>query len=69
MEDLKERVSLDEALEAPDKVAHWEDFVIEAVLRVVRADETGADIQPHEGSKTWQKSQPAASRARSSSRT
>ena len=61
---------LDEALDAPDKVAHWEDFVIEAVLRTVRLEDAADnDTPPHEESKPWQKSQPAASRARSSSRT
>ena len=61
---------LDEALDAPDKVAHWEDFVIEAVLRTVRLEDAADnDTPPHEENKPWQKSQPAASRARSSSRT
>lgn len=60
---------LGEALEAPEAVAHWEDFVIETVLRAVRADEGSDALNPHEESKKWQKSQPAASRARSSSRT
>ena len=62
---------LGEPLELPAAVTHWEDFVIETLLRTVRADEV-QDIQdtnpPHEDIK-WQKSQPAASRARSSSRT
>lgn len=59
---------LGEPLESPEAVAHWEDFVIETVLRTVRADETQEDIPRTEASK-WQKSQPARSRAKSSSRT
>lgn len=59
---------LGEPLELPAAVTHWEDFVIETLLRTVRADETQDTTPPHEDIK-WQKSQPAASRARSSSRT
>ena len=63
---------LGEPLESPEAVAHWQDFVIETVLRTVRADEpaseTPSDTTPHEDI-TWQKSQPAKSRARSSSGT
>jgi len=58
---------LGEPLETADAVAHWEDFVIETVLRTV---DTGApeEESTHE-EKKWQKSQPAPSRARSSSGT
>lgn len=59
---------LGEPLELPAAVTHWEDFVIETLLRTVRADENTETTLPHEDIK-WQKSQPAASRARSSSRT
>ena len=59
---------LGEPLELPAAVTHWEDFVIETLLRTVRADENPELSIPHEDIK-WQKSQPAASRARSSSRT
>lgn len=59
---------LGEPLELPAAVTHWEDFVIETLLRTVRADENPELSLPHEDIK-WQKSQPAASRARSSSRT
>ena len=62
---------LGEPMELPAAVTHWEDFVIETVLRTVRADDV-QDTQeaslPHKEIK-WQKSQPAPSRARSSSRT
>jgi AcrR family transcriptional regulator len=62
---------LGEPLELPAAVTHWEDFVIETLLRTVRADDI-ADTQdttsPHKDI-SWQKSQPAQSRARSSSRT
>ena len=64
---------LGEPLETPEAVAHWEDFVIETVLRTVRADETPEAQAPqatsHEATPPWQKSQPPRSRARSSSRT
>jgi AcrR family transcriptional regulator len=65
---------LGEPLETPEAVAHWEDFVIETVLRTVDAgasDEanTSPREHPHEQDNTWQKSQPAPSRARSSSGT
>jgi len=59
---------LGEPLESPEAVAHWEDFVIETVLRTVRADEsqeTQEPTLPHEDTK-WQKSQAPRSRARSS---
>ena len=63
---------LGEPLESPEAVAHWQDFVIETVLRTVRADEAASETPshttPHEDI-TWQKSQPAKSRARSSSGT
>ncbi|MBT2299463.1 TetR family transcriptional regulator [Variovorax paradoxus] len=62
---------LGEPLETPEAVEHWEDFVIETVLRTVDAgtsDEDTATTPPHEAKK-WQKSQPAQSRARSSSGT
>jgi AcrR family transcriptional regulator len=63
---------LGEPLESPEAVAHWQDFVIETVLRTVRADEVASEAPsettPHEDI-TWQKSQPAKSRARSSSGT
>ena len=63
---------LGEPLESTEAVAHWQDFVIETVLRTVRADEAASeapsDTTPHEDI-TWQKSQPAKSRARSSSGT
>jgi AcrR family transcriptional regulator len=62
-----------EPLETPEAVAHWEDFVIETVLRTVRADETPDAQTPqttsHEATPPWQKSQPPRSRAKSSSRT
>ncbi|SOD21578.1 transcriptional regulator, TetR family [Variovorax sp. YR752] len=63
---------LGEPLESPEAITHWEDFVIETLLRTVRADaDTEADepqdnTPPHEDTSKWQKSQPAASRARSS---
>ena len=60
---------LGEPMESPEAVAHWEDFVIETLLRTVRADEPQDNTSPHEDTSKWQKSQPAASRARSSSRT
>ncbi|WP_225781957.1 TetR family transcriptional regulator [Xenophilus sp. Marseille-Q4582] len=62
---------LGEPLESPEAVAHWEAFVIETVMRTVRQDDRNNELStptPHEESK-WQKSQPPASRARSSSRT
>lgn len=59
---------LGEPLETPEAVAHWEDFVIETVLRTVRADEAPEPHLSHEAA-PWQKSQAARSRARSSSRT
>ena len=61
---------LGEPMELPAAITHWEDFVIETVLRTVRADEAqDTTPTPHEDTSKWQKSQPAASRARSSSRT
>ena len=63
---------LGEPLESPDAIAHWEDFVIETLLRTVRADadepqdEENNSTPSHEDTSKWQKSQPAASRARSS---
>ena len=59
---------LGEPLESPEAVAHWEDFVIETVLRTVRADDVQEPTPPTEAS-TWQKPQPARSRAKSSSGT
>jgi AcrR family transcriptional regulator len=60
---------LGEPLETPEAVSHWEDFVIETVLRTVDAGVPDEPTTvPHEVKK-WQKSQPAASRAKSSSRT
>jgi TetR/AcrR family transcriptional regulator, upper aerobic nicotinate degradation pathway regulator len=58
---------LGEPLELPAAVTHWEDFVIETLLRTVRADEPQDTTLPHKDI-SWQKSQPAPSRARSSSR-
>ena len=63
---------LGEPLETPEAVAHWEQFVIETVLRTVDAGSSGdEDTSPtpatqatHEEQKSWQKQQPAASRAR-----
>lgn len=62
---------LGEPLESPEAITHWEDFVIETVLRTVRADEAqDNNIPPHDEDTTkWQKSRAAQSRARSSSRT
>ena len=59
---------LGEPMESPDAIRHWEDFVIETLLRTVRADEAqDNNIPPHDQDHTkWQKSQPAASRAKSS---
>ncbi|HSV61166.1 MAG TPA: TetR family transcriptional regulator [Variovorax sp.] len=59
---------LGEPLETPEAVAHWEGFVIETVLRTVDAG-NNEESTPHEEEKPWQKSQPAPSRARSSSGT
>lgn len=60
---------LGEPLETPEAVSHWEDFVIETVLRTVDAGVSDQPTTvPHEVKK-WQKSQPAPSRAKSSSRT
>ncbi len=59
---------LGEPLETPEAVAHWEDFVIETVLRTVRADDL-QELTPRIEATKWQKSQPARSRARSSSAT
>jgi len=60
---------LGEPLETPEAVTHWEDFVIETVLRTVDAGASDEETSsPHEVKK-WQKSQPAPSRARSSSGT
>ncbi|PIF76090.1 TetR family transcriptional regulator [Variovorax sp. 54] len=63
---------LGEPMESPEAIRHWEDFVIETLLRTVRADdiqEQDNTTPPHEDTTKWQKSQPAQSRARSSSRT
>ena len=58
---------LGEPLESPEAITHWENFVIETLLRTVRADEAQDNhIPPHEDTTKWQKSQPAQSRARSS---
>ena len=59
---------LGEPMASPEAVAHWQDFVIETVLRTVRADQPHPETSTHEDI-TWQKSQPAKSRARSSSAT
>ena len=59
---------LGEPLETPEAVAHWEDFVIEAVLRTVDAGPPEDDSTTHEAPK-WQKSQAPQSQARSSSGT
>ncbi len=58
---------LGEPLETQDAIAHWEEFVIETVLRTVDAGSTTEEdsITPPRESKSWQqKSQPAPSRAR-----
>jgi AcrR family transcriptional regulator len=60
---------LGEPLESTDAVAHWEDFVIETVLRTVRADDPQEQTSPTHEAPTWQKSPPAESPAKSSSRT
>jgi TetR/AcrR family transcriptional regulator, upper aerobic nicotinate degradation pathway regulator len=61
---------LGEPLETPEAVEHWEDFVIETVLRTVDAGASDEETtSPHEEATKWQKSQPAQSRARSSSGT
>jgi TetR/AcrR family transcriptional regulator, upper aerobic nicotinate degradation pathway regulator len=60
---------LGEPLETPEAVAHWEDFVIESVLRTVDAGLPDEPSTPPSEVKKWQKSQPAPSRARSSSGT
>jgi hypothetical protein len=61
---------LGEPLETTEAVAHWEDFVIETVLRTVDAGNSDEDTTtlPHEA-KPWQKLQAPQSRARSSSGT
>ncbi len=47
---------LGEPLETPEAVAHWEDFVIETVLRTVDAGASEeASPSPHEQEKKWQK--------------
>ena len=58
-----------EPLESPEAVAHWEQFVIETVLRTVDAGTSAEEevvnaAATHEEDKSWQKQQPAASRAR-----
>ncbi|HYP69764.1 MAG TPA: TetR/AcrR family transcriptional regulator, partial [Variovorax sp.] len=55
-----------EQLESPEAVAHWEQFVIETVLRTVDASTSSEEEEnaTHEEDKSWQKQQPAASRAR-----
>ncbi|MEJ7688184.1 MAG: TetR family transcriptional regulator [Variovorax sp.] len=60
---------LGEPLETPEAVGHWEDFVIETVLRTVNAGTPEEDSAQPQEAKKWQKSQPAPSRARSSSGT
>ncbi|VTU12967.1 MULTISPECIES: TetR/AcrR family transcriptional regulator [unclassified Variovorax] len=61
---------LGEPLETPQAVAHWEDFVIETVLRTVGAGASEEQPTPsHEEVQKWQKSQAPQSRARSSSGT
>ena len=62
---------LGEPLETPEAVAHWEDFVIETVLRSVDAGASDeASVSPHdEEPQKWQKSQAPQSQARSSSGT
>jgi AcrR family transcriptional regulator len=59
---------LGEPLETPEAVAHWEDFVIETVLRTVDAGASEENSTTHEATK-WQKSQAPQSPARSSSGT
>lgn len=64
---------LGESLESAEAIAHWEDFVIETVLRTARKDDQNPEIStlspPHDEVSKWQKPQPARSRARSSSAT
>ena len=62
---------LGEPLETPEAVAHWEDFVIETVLRSVDAGASDeASVSPHdEEPQKWQTSQAPQSQARSSSGT
>jgi len=57
---------LGEQLETPEATAHWEEFVIETVIRTVDAGTAGEEVEAtHEDQKSWQKQQqPAASRAR-----
>ncbi|MBB3180209.1 TetR/AcrR family transcriptional regulator [Variovorax sp. Sphag1AA] len=62
---------LGEPLETPEAVTHWEDFVIETVLRTVDAgaSDESSTATPHEEATKWQKSQAPQSQARSSSGT
>jgi TetR/AcrR family transcriptional regulator, upper aerobic nicotinate degradation pathway regulator len=60
---------LGEPLETPGAVTHWEDFVIESVLRTVDAGAPEEESPSHEEVQKWQKPQPTPSRARSSSGT
>ena len=56
---------LGEPLENADAVSHWEDFVIETVLRTVRIDESPEpSISPTHKATPWQKSPPAESPAK-----
>ncbi|WP_077000267.1 TetR/AcrR family transcriptional regulator [Variovorax sp. KK3] len=62
---------LGEPLETPEAVTHWEDFVIETVLRTVdaRASEEDTSTATTHEEQSWQKPPPPQSRARSSSGT
>jgi AcrR family transcriptional regulator len=61
---------LGEPLEAPEAVAHWEDFVIETVLRTVDAEASDDSHEPpHRKETKWQKPQAPRSPAKLSSRT
>jgi TetR/AcrR family transcriptional regulator, upper aerobic nicotinate degradation pathway regulator len=60
---------LGEPLESPEAVAHWEDFVVETVLRAVDAGASDEETSTLQGIKTWQKLRATQNRARSSSGT
>ncbi|MBO9514199.1 MAG: TetR family transcriptional regulator [Variovorax sp.] len=62
---------LGETLEAPEALAHWEDFVIETVLRTVDAGapDEASTVSTHEEASQWQNSQAPHNQARSSSGT
>ncbi len=59
---------LGEPLETAERVRHWEEFVVETVLRTVDVGFPEELSPPNEAS-TWQKSRTAQSQARSSSGT